>query len=207
MDLSEPARRPERVRSRPWCAVARRSFCWLALCLIALLESPLLLSAARPGADPDVSEYELKAAFLYNFARFVDWPDEGEDGRDLKICILGDDPFGDAIDGVARGRQIRGRSITVTRLAGPDGADRCDVLFVSRSEKRRFSEITASLAGKPVLTVGDSPSFLESGGIINLELNEQKIAFSVNLAAANRTELTISSKLLTLARIVQRGKH
>jgi len=204
MDLSGPALYSERGTVRPWHSAARRSFCRLALCLIAVLESPLLLSGA-PAAEADVLEYELKAAFLYNFARFVEWPDDGNSGRDLVICILGDDPFGDAIDAVARGRQIRGRSITVIRVEGYDEISRCDVLFISRSEKRRFREITSRLDGDPVLTVGDSPSFLANSGMINLELIEQMVAFSVNLVAANKSGLTISSTLMRLARKVQRG--
>lgn len=205
MDYSKPAIRSEHALTRPLSNFARQSFCWLAIGLFGLFGTPNLLSAELPVPSARVSEYELKAAFLYNFARFVEWPESRRTRDELVIGILGDDPFGDVIDAVARGRQIKGRSITVMRIEGDDEIGHCDVLFISRSEKRRFGEITSRLDGDPVLTVGDSPSFLANGGMINLELNGPNVTFNVNLSAANRSELSISSKLLSLAQSVKRG--
>lgn len=169
-----------------------------ALLLAVLLAVPGGLRAQAAG------EYDLKAAFLYNFAKFVDWPPAAfpEPGSSFRICVLGRDPFGGSLQAAVNGEEIAGHRLTVMRsesLAKPSG---CQILFVSRSERDQTREILAAVKDSPVLTVGDVPGFLEQGGIINFLLEGNKVRFEINNEAAARAKLNISSKLLQLARRV-----
>ncbi len=157
--------------------------------------------------DESLRESLVKVAFLYNFARFTDWPATvfREPVTPIRFCVLGDDPFGALFDAIAA-KRIRGRSITVERLASTKGAARCQVLFVSRSENPRLAEILASLRGLPILTVADMADFAKSGGIINLKTENSKIGFEVNLEAARLVGLRFSSRFLNLATIVSRDR-
>jgi hypothetical protein len=171
---------------------------WSALLLAALLAVPGGVRAQGAG------EYDLKAAFLYNFAKFVDWPPSAylEPNASFRICVLGKDPFGGSLQAAVSGEEIAGHKLTVVRtdsLAKPSG---CQILFVSRSERDQTKEVLAAVRDSPVLTVGDSPGFLEQGGIINFLLEGTKVRFEINNEAAARSKLTISSKLLQLARRV-----
>ena len=168
--------------------------------------SLLLLGALAAGAQevplPTPLEYELKAAFLYNFAKFVEWPPEAfaGDRSPLTICVHGTDPFGDTLDNVVRGESLGERSLLVQRPESLDGLRDCHVLFVSRSERTRFAEILSRVQGEPVLTVGDTDGFLKAGGVISFVLEENKVRFQINPEAAERSRLKISSKLLRLAK-------
>jgi uncharacterized protein DUF4154 len=172
--------------------------------------SPRLLLAAAllaaPAAWAEVAaEYDVKAAFLFNFAKFVDWPPSAfTDGRSsLKLCVLGEDPFGRSLE--VGGEEVGGRKLTVLRagrLSDPAG---CHVLFVSRSERKRLSEILPAVRDDPVLTVGDAEGFLEQGGIINFVLEGSKVRFEINQEAADRAGLKISAKLMRLASRVLPG--
>lgn len=166
---------------------------WFSLCLSG--------QPFRPAGFPLADEYHVKAIFLYNFAKFVDWPAEMSDGP-MCIGIIGDDPFGQELDQVVRGKTVNGRGFTVKRLQ-PDAARTCQILFIAASEKKRYKTILSFLKNAGVLTVGESTGFCESGGVINLEIVESKVRFDVNLDAAARARLRLSSKLLGLARIVR----
>jgi YfiR/HmsC-like len=159
-----------------------------------LLAVPALLAAQT------ASEYDVKAAFLYNFTKFVDWPpDAFPDSGSLKICVLGDDPFGGSLRTVA-GELVGNRKLTVTRtesLARPAG---CQVLFISRSEQDHVRQILAAVKGSPVLTVGDTKGFADDGVIINFVLEGSKVRFEINTDSAEQAHLKISSKLLQLAK-------
>lgn len=166
----------------------------------------LLLGALAAGAQevplPTPLEYELKAAFLYNFVKFVEWPADAFAGTrsPLTICVYGEDPFGASLDGAVRGETVGERSLLVQRPQALDRLRDCHVLFVSRSERPRMREILSRLERAPVLTVGDSDGFLREGGMINFVLEENKIRFLINQEAAERSGLRISSKLLRLAK-------
>ncbi len=164
------------------------------LLLALLLAVPGLLGAQT------VSEYDVKAAFLYNFTKFVDWPASAfPDPENLKICVLGDDPFGKSLRSVA-GEQVGGHKLTVTQtdsLARPTG---CQVLFISHSERERLPQILAAVRGAPVLTVGDTKGFADDGVIINFVLEGSKVRFEINTESADRAGIKISSKLLQLAK-------
>ena len=145
------------------------------------------------------TEYEVKAAFLLNFVKFVEWPDPKRSGpAPLSICVLGDDPFGTALDQIVQGERINGRPLVVKRLK--KWRDSCDAVFISRSEKD-LPEVLQQIAPR-VLTVGESSDFLTSGGMINFVVEDRRIRFDVNRGAAERGSVRISSRLLSVARAV-----
>ncbi len=161
---------------------------------------------AAPGAAraQSLSEYEVKAAFLYNFTKFVEWPPSAfaEGNGELRICVLGEDPFGRSLNAaVGVGEEVEGHKLVVWRPDTLAHAAGCQILFVSRSERERLPQILAPLKSSPVLTVGDTKGFLDQGGIVNFILEGSKVHFEINPAAADQAKLKISSKLLRLARI------
>lgn len=168
--------------------------------LKCLLPALLALVCAAAAAAPPVPEYELKAAFLYNFALFVDWPGEGraEGSPTLPLCVIGRDPFGPALD-VLEGKAVRAQKIEVRRLDWTEGAAECRILFIAASEQGRLARILGAVAGRPVLTVADSEDWLDQGVMINLSRRQARLAFDINLGAARQAGLRISSKLLRLA--------
>lgn len=162
--------------------------------------------SSRPNvhADPPPSrEYVIKAAFLYNFAKFVDWPGEAFPNRrtPLTLCILGKDPFGVALESI-KGKTVRSRRLVIQHLARIDDLEQCHILFISTSEEKRLSQILSTIRGKTILTVSDINSFARRGGIINLVTAKSKIRFEINVDAMDLVGLKISSKLLKLAKIV-----
>lgn len=159
------------------------------------------------GSDSDSSEYLIKAGFIYNFAKFVEWPSAAFAQTDSPIVIgvLGTDPFGSIIDRIVEDKKIGARGFVVKRLKwGKDLRDLkdCKILFVSASEKPHIDEILQMVKGLPILTVGETPGFAERGGIIRFTLEDNRVRFEVNVEAARQSELNISSRLLTLARII-----
>lgn len=180
----------------------RRSFI-AGVCLWVC--AALIAHATRPAwAQSSPSEYEVKAAFLFNFAKFVEWPEDSfaDSYSPIVIGILGQDPFSGALDHTIGGKTVNGRALMVKRLAQGQDARACHILFVCSSERKRLSQILASLGGTSVLTVSDMDDFAYAGGIINFVLENSKVKFQVNATAAARARLRISSKLLTLARKV-----
>ena len=143
----------------------------------------------------------MKAAFIYNFSKFVHWPAATAD-KTLAICVLGKDPFGPALEEALLGKRVDGRELVARRLASAENAAGCNVLFVSSSEEAGVERILNALHGAPVLTIGDMDQFAERGGMINLTTQGGRIRFEINLAAIERTGLRVSSQLLKLARIV-----
>jgi hypothetical protein len=153
-------------------------------------------------AEPSLAgEYQVKAAFLLNFANFVQWPDGALAEATFTIGILGQDPFDSAIDSL-KGKTVKGRRVVVLRYDDPEDARQADILFISASEKRILPHILKTLRGNSVLTVGDGKGFGHSGVMINLLLLRKRVGFEINLAAANRQGLQISSHLLKLAQEV-----
>ena len=173
----------------------------LALVLLALFWAGALCGTAR-DAHAASSEYQVKAAFLYNFMKFVEWPGDGlSNPGTLTIGILGKDPFGEALDEV-RDKTAKGRRIVVVHLRGIEEVRECDLLFVCASEKGRLPQILRGVQSARVLTVADQEGFCQAGGIINLVFVNNRVGFEVNVAAANRVRLRVSSQLLKLARLV-----
>jgi hypothetical protein len=201
--LGRARRQPRRTAAGRPAGLARIG---LALALAILRVSTSIgaaASAPEPARDAAL-EYEVKAAFLYNFAKFVDWPEDapGTDRPALVIGVLGVDPFGESLDAAVRGKTVNGRALSVRRFAEPSDLEPCQILFVSASQARRLPEILTRLAGTPVLTVGEPEKFNRNGGIVRLVTEDNKVRFEINVDAAEHAGLQISSKLLALARIV-----
>lgn len=149
-------------------------------------------------------EYQIKAAMLYHFAQFTEWPPEifaGEPDTFI-VGVLGRDPFGDALDAALQGKTVEGRPVAIRRMTHVDDARGCHLLFISASEKGRMDAITTKLQDHSVLTVADVEPFTRTGGTIRLFQNKNKIRFEINREAATRAGLKLSSKLLRLATLV-----
>jgi hypothetical protein len=157
----------------------------------------------------EASEYQIKAAFLYNFTKFVEWPPEASPGVNdpLAICIVGENPFGDSLNALIQGKTINGHKLVVRQLEPAQDLKGCQVAFISPSERRHIHSILDGLKGAGVLTVGDTEGFAALGGVINFTMEDNKVHFDVNVDAAERARLKISSKLLSLARIVKDQGH
>jgi hypothetical protein len=153
----------------------------------------------------ELNEYEVKAAFLYNFAKFVEWPSKfsADPNAPMIIGILGRDPFGGEIDRAIERKSVNGHPLTIKRFSTLDGYQSCHILFVSSSERNNVPRILAAVANSSVLTVSETNRFAQVGGIINFITIENRIRFEINQAAAARAGLKISSKLLSLGRVVK----
>jgi hypothetical protein len=178
--------------------------------LLAMLVAAGLTAVAPLRAQPRAAgEYEIKAAFLYNFARYVEWPPETlpAAGEAFVVTVLGEDPFGDALDAIIRDRTIRDRRLAVRRVARVEDVGDSQILFISRSESEDLPRILQRLEAAPILTVGETAQFAERGGMIRFRREGERIAFDINVASTERAGLRISSQLLKLARIVGPGKR
>lgn len=175
------------------------------LLAVAVAVLGLLGLAAPVSAQKAAGEYDVKAAFLYNFAKFVQWPPDAFDapGSPMTLCILGKDPFGDTLDTLVRGETLQGRRMAVYRTRDVLEVRDCHIVFLPQGERSRQEEVLAVVRGAHTLTVGESDSFLDGGGVIRFVLEANRVRFEVNLAAAERNGLRISSQLLRLARSVQ----
>ncbi len=161
-----------------------------------------LVSTLR--AQPAATEYEVKAAYLLNFGKFVAWPSpEIRARRDaFEICVLGDDPFGPLLDATVRGEKINASPVVARRVKRAQDAATCRILFVSRSEEKQVRSTLAGLARSGVLTVSDMPDFLERGGAIQFVLKNNRVRFEVDLDNARASGLALSSELLKVASAV-----
>ena len=160
----------------------------------------LALGAACLRADTP-SPSDIKAAFLFNFTRFVSWPDSPAEAPFL-IGIVGTDPFEGQLATILAGRSVGTRRIEVRTVEGAANAGGCQVVFLGLRQNGPLTEILRSVADKPVLTVGDGEAFCRAGGVIAFTLQDDKIKLCVNLEAAARAHLKVSSQLLKIATIV-----
>jgi len=158
------------------------------------------LAQADSGSLP---ESVVKSAYLYQFTHFVEWPGEAFDGSEapVVICVLGEDPFGPALDTLTK-KTSQNRRLVVQRFKRIQDLDACHVLFMSASEQPRTAQVLSTLALRHVLTVSDVEGFAQAGGVIEFVHEENRIRFAVNVGAAKKAGLRISSKLLSLAMIV-----
>lgn len=174
---------------------------WLPAFLFLWLAGALLAAAAD---NATLEEYQVKAAYLYNFTKFTDWPDNAfaSPNAPLVIGVVGDYPFGDTLDVLVKGEVVRGHPLVIKRLHDGDDLHGCHVLFICRNEKDHLSLLLQNLKGNPVLTVSDTDGFAGLGGMVNLVLVEEKVKLEINQTSAEGAGLKISAKLLKLARIV-----
>lgn len=166
----------------------------------------LMVALAEACAHAQVNEYQVKAAFLYNFARYVEWPPAAfaGPGDPIAICVLGQNPFGGALEQATAGKAIEGRPFVVRTLADLSRSCGCHILFVSAAEHKHFRAQVANIRGSGILMVGESQGFTAEGGVINFKLEGGKVRFEINVESAAQERLRISSKLLSLAQIVQK---
>jgi hypothetical protein len=191
---------------------------------LIVLSSVLFMAVTAPKALAESSpsqEYQVKAAFLYNFLQFVDWPEEKlvDSNEPIIIGIIGNDPFGSAFEPI-KDKKVKGRAVVIKHFKGleelkksaekdmPESSQemepltKCHLLFICPSEQKNLKEIIDTVKDQSILTVGEMEGFLENGGIINWFVEEKKIRFEINTAAAERAKLKIRSNLLRLAKRV-----
>src|ERR1051326_6679658 len=168
----------------------RNKACILLACLLAFCG---FARADRP------SEYQVKAAYLYNLEKFVNGPADVATGSEFDVCVLGSDPFGPLLDATVSDSTINGKRVIAKRVARAQDAADCRVVFIAASESQRLSSDLAVLSKLHVLTVSDSPHFLERGGMIQFVFEGDRVRFAVNLSAAQEAGLTLSSELLKVA--------
>lgn len=174
--------------------LARRS-----LLIVLLAFTPVTQAIAEQQA---VTEYHVKAAFLYNFSRFVNWPETPVQA--FRLCILGDNPFDEVLDTLI-GKTVHESILVVEELTSLNNVHECQIVYLGRSMERQLQPALAEIARYPVLTVSDIDDFTERGGMIGLTLAGNRVRFEINSQAAGDAGLTISSKLLSLATNVKTG--
>jgi hypothetical protein len=178
----------------------------MLLRFVAVIFAGMLLTLGASGQALD--EYQVKAAFLYNFAKFVEWPPEAfKTAKDpILVCVLGRNPFGKALEEAIRGKSIAGRAFAYRHVSDAESASACQILFVGSEESKHFRSLLESLKPMGILTVGEAQGFAADGGVINFKLDDGHVRFEINVAAAEHEQLHISAKLLSLAQIVRPEK-
>jgi len=178
---------------------------WLArwLCLLWLA----LTGAGSLAQDAPLTEADLKAAFLYNFAKFVDWPNDAfaSDQSPIVVGIYGDDEFIATLRTLLQDKKAHSRGFSVRKVANGAEARNCQLLFFREPETRKLSVILDSIRRLPILTVGESSEFLDLGGMLNLFFEDKQLRFEVNPGPAETAKLNISSQLMRLAKHVRKG--
>jgi hypothetical protein len=171
------------------------------LAILSVLWGLVLNTSRMAAAEVVPTEYQVKAAYLFNFVKYVEWPTNAFQNptAPFLIGVLGQDPFGTDLERTIAGRTINNRPIVVRRLADEADAKQCHILFISTPEKPRFEKILDSLRGSPILTVADADTFLELGGVIDFVTRDNKVRFRANLNSARASQLKISSRLLSVA--------
>jgi hypothetical protein len=178
--------------------------------MLARLKFAIVLGATCIlGLPGQVNEYQVKAFFLYNFARYVEWPSRSFKAATdpIVICILGQNPFGSALDEAIAGKVVEGRPFVIRQISDIPSSGACHILFVNSSERRRFRSTAGRLKGSGVLTVGETQGFTADGGVINFKLEDGKVRFEIDVDAAGQEHLRISSKLLSLAQIAKKSEN
>jgi hypothetical protein len=177
--------------------------------LRATLLSLAFLAATGPfplAAQTDVAptEYQVKAVFLYNFAKFVDWPPESFRPGDATFVVgmVGSDPIEDDLKGILEGKTVKDRKITFRRIQDIADSRECQILYVAASEKKNLDRILQAVAGRPILIVSDMKNFIQLGGMIGFKLDDSKVRFDINQTVSSAANLKISAQLLKVAQVV-----
>jgi hypothetical protein len=167
----------------------------------------LLMVPTMQGQHSKPTEYEVKATYLYNFSRFVEWPAKVTPAQSgsFVICVLGKDPFGPALDAILADEATTGKTVVAQRILTPQDALNCRVLFISSSETARLKQILTTLGNASVLTVSELPQFTQRGGMVQFISEGNRVRFEVNLASAENAGLTMRSELLKVAVNVRRN--
>jgi hypothetical protein len=173
----------------------------ISLILLFLLISSV---ASRVRAEEEIyTEYEVKAAFLYNFTRFVEWPESSSQKDSFMIGVLGDDPFAEILEQTIHDKSVQGRKILIHKYQDLNNLGSCDILYIGNFSRFPVDKVLSHISSPGILTIGDSNDFMQKGGMIHLYLLDNKLRFEINLKAAAHSGLKISSKLLSLATRVE----
>lgn len=175
----------------------------------SLILALLLVFPGRLPASSTAEEYSIKAAFLFHFAQFVEWPEASfkDANSPLTYCTIGDDPFHGSLDAALSGKSLETRAFRVLHFKQPQEIKGCQVLFLGTDQKKMNAAVLTSLQRSAVLTVGETEHFVQEGGMIGFVMEENKIRFEINLEAAQKANLKISSRLLALAKSVLGGQR
>jgi hypothetical protein len=157
------------------------------------------------AAEPTAEEYHVKGAYLLNFAKFVEWPEQTfkAPGDPIVICVVGPNPFGPGLEKAAQATVVANRPVTVRQISDGQQAGQCQIAFVTASERKLTRSLLQAVQGASVLTVGESDNFISNGGVVGFKVDGDKVRIEINTEAADRAKLRISAKLLSLA---QAGK-
>jgi hypothetical protein len=187
-----------------WARTARRRRVIVVLAIYLGVAARLVHGDETPAAAP-ADEYRVKAAILYNIARFVEWPSDAfADGvSPVIVCVVGVDPFGVALDDALQGRTVKGRPVVIRRQHDP--GRECHVVFIAYSEQKRIDDIIEQLGSTHVLSMSEVDRFTHRGGVIGLTTVGDRVQFDINVSAAERARLTVSSRLMALASSIHRS--
>lgn len=190
------------------CLVSRFTLASLLVAAASLglagLVSSQVSRSTVPGRGGPSLEYQVKAAYLLNFTRYVEWPAQAfaAPNSPVTICVLGIDPFGAVLDATTRGRTTQGRAVAVRRIRTIAKTDECHLLFISRKTWRSQRDLPKKLRAPGLLTVGESEDFAQEGGVISFIIQNETVRFVVNAEARDQAGLRISSRMLSLAAAV-----
>ena len=174
-------------------------------CFVALLFGLYFPLARRTVCTAQsATEYQVKAAYLFNFLKFVEWPeDPGSDPHGKwVIAFVGDTPIADELARLVEGKNVLGRDLQVKKLQAADNPHACNILFISESEKKRLPSLLMALRGSSVLTVADMDNFIGSGGMVQFVVEDARVRVAIDVGATEHARLKVSSKLLSLAHVV-----
>ena len=202
-----------------WGATAAPAFCehakcpihrlppvvWTRIAIFFLLACLQMAAPAKARAQVGGSEYHVKAAYLFNFLKFVEYPEDtfSDPLAPIVIGVVGDDLLGAALTQVVTGKTVQGRDIVVRNYRDTESLRTAHIVFISSFKRKKLPQILSSLQGSSVLTVADTDGFLEAGGMIQLFAEQNQVRFAINLEAATRARLKMSSKLLSVAKVVE----
>jgi len=172
--------------------------------LRTLVAGAAFLGSGCAAAVPEATEYDVKAAFIYNFARFTEWPSGAfEHPTDpIRICIIGDDPFGNTLEDIVRGKMLAQHSLVVARVGTPAGARDCHIAFVGRADDERLGSVIAAVRDRPVMTIGDTEYAAQRGAVLGFLIQNGRVRFAINTETAKRAGLVLSSQLMKLAILI-----
>ncbi len=162
----------------------------------------VLLALPLADALAGAKEYKVKAAYLYNFVKFIDWPESALSGA-IKICVLGEDRFDGILEKAVAGKEVKGHGLVVASIgAGGSPEGDCNLLFVSSSEAGRVGDVIGAVAGSSTVTVGEQEGFAEQGGVLNFALEGGKVKVELNMGAAEKAGVKVSGKLQQVAKVI-----
>jgi hypothetical protein len=180
------------------------------ICQLAKLMFATVLASSWSNAHVFAqSEYQVKAAYLYNFLKYIEWPPEAfeSESAPFVVGLMGNNSFNEAIEQAIKGKSIKGRQLEIKRLKWGQSLRICHILYISSYEQRHLPQILQSIKGASILTIGEMDQFTELGGIINLMMEENRVLFEINLSVAEQSQIKISSRLLALAKNIRGGQR